>query len=1294
MENLNLNLSGEQFTKAAEMIISSLVELQGAIQKFATAPADRLKQEVGALNTAIQTSLTTSQQEINKVQATVRKAGAAAAEEAARTGKATGKAFSDQLQGEIAKIRLTVPGVVLPGGIKASIGASGLGAGPELLNTRARLISAGAADPELDKLAKASAAAIKAATVPGYLPAGPAWWEKTLAEQEAQKTAASTALIRRQVAVASASPVGPFSVSEGASLGKVYGALEERTNSLAGASGLLSSRSREVHSALRGVAAAADQLFLTYGAIIPLTTTFFAASAVRQSFAAFKDIEYQLKFVQALSGDVGKSFDDTFQRLNGIASQAGVAPVEAAKGLRMLAQSGLSTNEALSALPAILTTATVGELGFADAAQAMTGAVYAFNLSLNELGRVGDIFAKAGAVSNTSVSQIAESMKQASTVAGEFRVSIEDTATALVALAKRNITGSAAGTAWRNLLTELASPKGDAKRVAQQLGINLFDPIKGTMDDFFGKFIPTLREKIKVFDPRSQAYIFSTLANERGAKALSALMGLDDAALAEVKSQLSKAEGFAAQAKLRLADSVQGDLDKLKASFTSSLASAGQEGEGGLRSALQSLRETVESKGFQTALSSTVQLLGALAQAVGTLATVLTNPAVQLAALGVTLVSLRMAAAGAGTGLLALGGAMGAVSRAFVGVAVVTGVVEAFSALYSLLSNPSPAARALKSTEDMIAKQEEFNNTLREQIRLQKIAKGEDGGNNADLQEALRKQEALRVEYENKSKEAFARPKAVPLGKGAVVDPFAVDVQLALSAYQAQARLVETLRSKQNEMKELLRDQYKGAKVGTDLPSGTASFGLNDVNGARAAYRDTQSEINNIFKRYKNLADAEDEASRLADAQLKARYDRRVITLDQFEAARDKLQSQHLLTRKGLLIEEKAELDTKLEQLKDEAKLLNAAANYKAKGPGGTNTEVSTREVQARQEAVKERLAAITNEITKLQNTQELNDAATLTRLLQHSVTAAEAAQRQIEANKQELELIKQQADERAKLNGLTERDQAGMLARMKVETANLKEQRNLTAEIERLKGIKLSDPGRSAELQEAIAAREKDLKALKDSGEETVKTSVDAALKNFDSAKLKSAADTISGSIADAIIDGTGQGAKSMGQILEQELLKKPLRMALANLFNPISSQIAGVGIGLGDSLLRGFGVNSALSSAGAFAVDPMGAAVGSVLSGFRASGGSTLPGNWYMAGENGKELINFPTSGRVYSAGDTANMIGGQISGGVNVTLAPNISIDSRTDRAEVAAAISQSMQATQRQMYEQLREVGVLR
>lgn len=356
----------------------------------------------------------------------------------------------------------------------------------------------------------------------------------------------------------------------------------------------------EGHAAARGLSGALGGLWMTYGSIAPLVATAAMAGALKQVFSVGKELEFQFTMVSAISN--GATVD--LERFNEAVAGTMFTPVEAAKGLRVMAQAGLSVAEATAALPAVLKLATVGETDMANAALSATAIMHSFGLSVQDMAHIGDVFAKAAAISATSVTGMMEAMKQASAVSDMFGVKMEETAAALATLANRGIEGSAAGTALRNMVKELASPATDKARYAMKsLGIEVHNA-DGSAKSFTDN-LEQLAEAVSTMSAKGKAKFLEDLFNERGVKAANILLSdLDKlkSSLAEIKAA-SDGLGFMTEAQIKINMSTDGMLKTLKSDFQRVLGETFKSVEPEVKQLIGSLSDLVNSADFKAGLS-------------------------------------------------------------------------------------------------------------------------------------------------------------------------------------------------------------------------------------------------------------------------------------------------------------------------------------------------------------------------------------------------------------------------------------------------------------------------------------------------------------------------------------------------------------------------------------------------------------------------------------------------------------------------------------------------------------------
>lgn len=358
----------------------------------------------------------------------------------------------------------------------------------------------------------------------------------------------------------------------------------------------------DAHSAARGLASGFGAMWLTWGNIGPLlagaalSNTFMKAAKYGGEFA------YQLTFVKALGEESAEAMERLSDRTLKLAKDSLYGPIELANGLRMLAQAGLSADQAMQALPHVTRLATVGELSMAEAGTTLAGVMNAFKLQVGDFEHIGDVFAKAAALSQTSVQSMTQSMRMASVVGEQYNVSMEDTATALTLLAKINIVGTAAGTSLRNMLKELYSPADNVVRAMKRLGLETSDA-QGNLRPFVD-VIYDLKGKLSEYNKASQVKILQNLFGERGAKEAVAMLSLTREEWDKLNQSIRDSGGFMKDVSGQLEKTFKGEWKQALNTLQVQLIKAFKDAEPTLVRMTEALKETFNSDGFRNGVSS------------------------------------------------------------------------------------------------------------------------------------------------------------------------------------------------------------------------------------------------------------------------------------------------------------------------------------------------------------------------------------------------------------------------------------------------------------------------------------------------------------------------------------------------------------------------------------------------------------------------------------------------------------------------------------------------------------------
>ena len=395
---------------------------------------------------------------------------------------------------------------------------------------------------------------------------------------------------------------------------------------------------RDAHSAARGLASGFGLIWLTWGNIAPLLAGASLSHGFIQAMKAGTEFSYQLTFVKALGGETAESVRGIGNAALELSKNGLFGPVELANGLRTLSQAGLSAAESMKALPVVLDLATVGEMNMKDAAVTLVGVMTAFNLDKSDLTKIGDVFAKAAAVSQTSVEQMTQAMKTASVVGEQYGASMQDTATALTLLAKMNITGTAAGTSLRNMLKELYAPTEKAAKIMKDLGVSA-QTASGELKPF-PDVIFSMKKKLEEFNKASQIKILQGLFGERGAKEAVAMLSLTREEWDKLNKTISESGGFMREVSAELEGTVKGSFKQAINTLQVSLIEAYNSTEGAAGQLAGKLKETFGSVQFKESLTTIVTGMLGITNALVTMA-----PALAVAAGG--WIALRAAMIGA-----------------------------------------------------------------------------------------------------------------------------------------------------------------------------------------------------------------------------------------------------------------------------------------------------------------------------------------------------------------------------------------------------------------------------------------------------------------------------------------------------------------------------------------------------------------------------------------------------------------------------------------------------------------------
>lgn len=182
-------------------------------------------------------------------------------------------------------------------------------------------------------------------------------------------------------------------------------------------------------------------------------------------------IQQSLAEVQAVSGATAADFAKMRDAAEDAAERTGIATNDIIGGLGELARAGLSAEQAISALTPTLDLAQAGGLGLSEAVGITATTLTQFGMEASEAGRVADVLAQAANSTQSSVQGLGLSLSYAAPLARQLGLGLEETTAIIGALADEGFRGERAGTALRNVFSQLLDPSSKFRDALNGLGI-------------------------------------------------------------------------------------------------------------------------------------------------------------------------------------------------------------------------------------------------------------------------------------------------------------------------------------------------------------------------------------------------------------------------------------------------------------------------------------------------------------------------------------------------------------------------------------------------------------------------------------------------------------------------------------------------------------------------------------------------------------------------------------------------------------------------------------------------------
>lgn len=286
-----------------------------------------------------------------------------------------------------------------------------------------------------------------------------------------------------------------------------------------------------------------------------------AASALIGPFMGF---EHTMSGIMAVGGESIAQFRGDMEKLAlTIGKETSLSSVQAAGAMEELVKAGLTAQQVLGgAATGAVALAEAGGIDLPQAASIASAAMNQFQLDASQIPHVADLLAGAASSSATDVSLMGSALQEVGPTANTVGLSIDDTTTAIAAMAKMGITGGKAGSSLKRALLQMTQTSGPAADMMKQLGFSAFDA-QGRLKPL-PRLAGDLQSAIEGLNPQAQAQALSTMFGTFGLQAGTALFQQGADGINELAANIGKISA-ADVAKERL-NNLQGAVTILKGS--------------------------------------------------------------------------------------------------------------------------------------------------------------------------------------------------------------------------------------------------------------------------------------------------------------------------------------------------------------------------------------------------------------------------------------------------------------------------------------------------------------------------------------------------------------------------------------------------------------------------------------------------------------------------------------------------------------------------------------------------------
>lgn len=337
-----------------------------------------------------------------------------------------------------------------------------------------------------------------------------------------------------------------------------------------------------------------------------------AAAFTKTSIDSGMNFDTAMSQVAATMGTTVDKIENVKAKAEEMGRTTKYTATEAAEGMNILAQAGLSADEQISGIGTVLNLASAGAMSLEESASYTAGAVKGFGDSMSNASYYADLMAKGATLANTNVRGLGEAFSGSAATAKNYGQAADSVTLSLLRLAEQNVTGSEASTALNRAMADLYTPTDDASKALNQLGVSAYEANDEAKD--FNDLVDELNGSLQGMTAEQKNNALATIFTTQGLQAFNKMTASSDATVQKFWKGIQDSSGSAAQQAATQLDNLKGDItllssatEGLELGFYNTFSGTIRGAIKGITSEVSGLAEAMESGGISGALSKLAQ---------------------------------------------------------------------------------------------------------------------------------------------------------------------------------------------------------------------------------------------------------------------------------------------------------------------------------------------------------------------------------------------------------------------------------------------------------------------------------------------------------------------------------------------------------------------------------------------------------------------------------------------------------------------------------------------------------------